>query len=39
MKGGEIIERGPAEQIMTAPEHPYTRALVAAAPQPPVQAA
>ncbi|WP_323766327.1 ABC transporter ATP-binding protein [Marinovum sp.] len=39
MKSGEIIERGPAARIMTAPDHAYTRALVAAAPQPPAQAA
>jgi len=39
MKSGEIIERGPAAQIMTEPTHDYTRALVAAAPQPPAEAA
>ncbi|HKS89817.1 MAG TPA: ABC transporter ATP-binding protein [Stellaceae bacterium] len=31
MKDGQIVEQGSAEQIMTAPEHPYTRALMAAA--------
>ena len=36
MKGGEIIEQGPAEQVMDRPQHPYTQALIAAAPKPPV---
>jgi microcin C transport system ATP-binding protein len=31
MKDGRVVEAGPAERIMTAPEHPYTRALMAAA--------
>ena len=31
MKDGRIVESGPAEQIMTQPRHPYTRALMAAA--------
>ncbi len=35
MKSGEIIDRGPAEEIMSNPAHEYTRALVSAAPQPP----
>jgi peptide/nickel transport system ATP-binding protein len=39
MKGGEIIEEGPAARIMTTPTHPYTRALVSAAPQPPAPVA
>jgi microcin C transport system ATP-binding protein len=31
MKDGKIVEAGPAERVMTRPEHPYTRALMAAA--------
>jgi oligopeptide/dipeptide ABC transporter ATP-binding protein len=29
---GRIVEEGPAEQIVNDPKHPYTRALLAAAP-------
>lgn len=31
MKDGAVLERGPVDQVLTAPQHPYTRALVQAA--------
>ena len=31
--GGQAMERGPAESVATAPQHPYTQLLVAAAPK------
>jgi peptide/nickel transport system ATP-binding protein len=32
MRGGEIVERGTTESVYTDPQHPYTQALLAAAP-------
>jgi peptide/nickel transport system ATP-binding protein len=34
MYAGEIVERGPAEQVTQQPAHPYTQLLVASAPDP-----
>lgn len=33
MKNGEIVEQGKTEQIMTQPQHEYTKTLLAAAPR------
>jgi ABC-type oligopeptide transport system ATPase subunit len=32
MMKGELVEVGPADAVLTTPEHPYTRRLVAAVP-------
>lgn len=31
MRGGEIVEQGPAAEVIARPRHPYTRSLVAGA--------
>jgi peptide/nickel transport system ATP-binding protein len=33
MQSGKFVEVGAAEHVLTAPEHPYTQALLAAVPQ------
>jgi len=33
MQRGEIVEQGTASQVLTAPQHPYTQALIAAVPR------
>jgi microcin C transport system ATP-binding protein len=34
MKEGKIVETGPVEDVFERPQHPYTRALLAAEPKP-----
>src|SRR6188472_1064859 len=34
MQGGKIVEKGDVERVFKSPEHPYTRALLAAEPKP-----
>jgi peptide/nickel transport system ATP-binding protein len=35
MQAGRFVEVGPADQVLTAPQHPYTQALLAAVPEVP----
>ena len=30
---GHMVEQGPAEQVISSPRHPYTKALIDATPQ------
>ncbi|WP_309116174.1 ABC transporter ATP-binding protein [Saccharothrix sp.] len=32
LQAGRIVETGPADQVLTAPDHPHTRALLSAVP-------
>ena len=32
MRSGQVVETGPSAHMLTAPEHPYTRSLLAAVP-------
>jgi oligopeptide transport system ATP-binding protein len=34
MYAGRVVEAGPTQAVLTSPRHPYTRALLAALPQP-----
>jgi oligopeptide transport system ATP-binding protein len=35
MQAGRFVEVGPTDQVLTAPQHPYTQALLAAVPEVP----
>ena len=37
MRHGKLLEVGPAEQVTSSPQHPYTRSLLAATPEIAVQ--
>ena len=34
MFAGQVVERGPAEEVTQRPRHPYTQLLIASAPDP-----
>ncbi|MDL5350847.1 ATP-binding cassette domain-containing protein [Microbacterium sp. zg-YB36] len=36
LESGRIVEEGPTQRLLTAPEHPYTRRLLASVPRLPV---
>ena len=34
MRNGKVVEAGPTEQLLSAPQHPYTKLLLASVPEP-----
>jgi len=34
LNAGQVVERGPAEELTQAPQHPYTQLLIASSPDP-----
>jgi peptide/nickel transport system ATP-binding protein len=34
MNAGRIVEKGPIDRVLAGPEHPYTKALISAVPDP-----
>jgi peptide/nickel transport system ATP-binding protein len=34
MRAGQVVEEGPTENVLSSPEHPYTRALLLSSPVP-----
>jgi peptide/nickel transport system ATP-binding protein len=34
MYRGDVVEQGPSDRVILDPQHPYTRTLLAAAPEP-----